>query len=131
MDRRQVEHVEAHRGDVGQQRRGVVEGARSASDRCREERGNISYQAPKRARSRSTVTCSIALVASGGVAVRVPGHGRRPARRERLRDALRLFDSLVTDAPPRPVRAVLAVGRLDGAIDRAADQRGAFQQLAR
>ena len=56
MDGRQVQDVEPHRGDPGQRRFGLAECRARGSGRVPPERGNISYQAPKRARSRSTST---------------------------------------------------------------------------
>ena len=60
MDRRQVQHVEAHRGDVRQARLDVAEGAVRGRARAAVERGNSSYQLLKRARSRSTTSGSSA-----------------------------------------------------------------------
>ena len=57
VNRRQVEHVEAHRRDVGQPRLGLAEGAAARGSGVH-ERGNISYHALNRARTGSTVTRS-------------------------------------------------------------------------
>ena len=51
MDRRQVDDVEAHRGDRGQPRLRFAERAAARRVASCTERGNISYQAPNRART--------------------------------------------------------------------------------
>ena len=57
MDRRQVQHVEAHARDVGQHRL-ARRGTCRACVRVPAERGNISYQAENPARGGSTATTS-------------------------------------------------------------------------
>ncbi len=86
VDRRQVEDVEAHRRD----RRGAAprrrRTCRGAPAPVAAERGNSSYHAPKRARSRSTTTASSGGEARCEAALRVTVHevgelarrGRRP-----------------------------------------------------
>ena len=60
VDRRQVDHVEAHRGDPVQLLAAVTKvpcTGRPASSRPPVERGKNSYQDPNSARGRSTYTC--------------------------------------------------------------------------
>ena len=58
VDRREVQDVEAEPGDVRQARLDVLEGAVPPRRRAEAERGNSSYQALNRARSRSATSGS-------------------------------------------------------------------------
>ena len=128
VDRRQVEDVEAHRRDVGQPRRRLAERGAARRDPVPAERGNISYHAPKRARSRSTITRStrsnrVARLRSG-----MRGHRRGQRPRERGRDARR-----PSRRPPRRQLAEQRSLRRRRArpFGRVGDERRAFEQLAR
>ena len=58
MNGRQVDHVEAHLGDVGQALFAIGEGAVLGRDRASVERGKNSYHALNRARTGSTTMLS-------------------------------------------------------------------------
>ena len=102
VDRRQVQHVEAHR----RRRRAAAPRLRRTS-RCRAgsvpaERGNISYQAPKRARSRSTMHVEHAVVPRGAAPIGVRAPSARAGRRvERRGDARRRAGARVARSRPR------------------------------
>ena len=126
VDRRQVDHVEAHRGDRGQPLRRGAEACRTAARRpasgaAPSERGKNSYQEPNSARSRSTRSGirSLGLTRSrSGLRGRAPrppsGVGAAASRagdRARRRRAARSAASSRAAAPgrrpgtPRPPRS--------------------------
>ena len=83
MDRRQVQHVEAHGRDLGQPGLGFAKRA-AASGSDVHERGNISYHALNRARTGSTVTRSVRsyvvdALRSGRASISASNRGSRAA----------------------------------------------------
>ena len=81
MNRWQIDDVEPHLRNRGEPQRGLRE-RRAATGLGLDERGNISYHAPKRARSGSTRTSSggsRATTASCGVRRRIVSANRSPA----------------------------------------------------
>ena len=128
---REVDDVEAHRGDRRQPLGRGAQGARSSTARSRgrgtapSERGKISYQAPNSARSRST---SSAVCRAGADASRAAGGARTSrasgrsvpacsracgraagvAQRRRRRRAAALACSAVAPASARPRSSIRA-----------------------
>ena len=84
MDGRQVQHIEAHVGEVGQARLDVAEGAVRPALRAA-ERGNSSYQLLNCARLRSATSSKVS--AGGEAAVRVAASRSRAGRIQRQRPA--------------------------------------------
>ena len=108
MDRRQVEDVEAHRAIRRAAAPPLRRTSRCATGSVPAERGNISYHAPKRARSRSTSTLRTRSIAWPGCDRR-RGHvlrqlGRR-ARRPRRAGLGATCPRASRRHPPAPVAA--------------------------
>ncbi len=110
MDRRQVHDVEAHGRRALELRLGVLEGRR-AGPASSPERGKNSYQAAKRARSRSTTHGILASRRAwpsrgrGGASISAARSGVARGRRRRPRVSLLVRVSRTGGAPRRRARA--------------------------